>query len=328
MASVHYLDFVLMEHDFAYIACQLDDIDPRRHAHTRMSVYQGSSAKNWYFHDIKMNAISVTAARYDGKRYQITLSKEGEVEWFHNGGGGIIRTEKIPEAGVRSGTKGFMNHLRQIGDTLYACGQNGQVYKRYGLNDWRSFDDGVYKPVSYDSKDLVAMAKAISDRRFLNCIDGSSASDIYVVGFNGYMAHYNGAKWTQVKLNTDEHLQWVRCYSADEVWVCGYNGTLLVGNARAGFKEVSGVEDNVTWWCLAKYQGNIYLSAGSGLYAYDNSTKKIQRIKTGLKPDCKDSYRVDAVDGALWSVGAKDIVRLHNGKWDRIHDVDNERIGK
>ena len=107
MASVHYLDFVLMERDFAYIACQLDDVDPRRNAHTRMSIYQGRTEKNWFYHDIKMNAVSVTAARYDGKRYQITLSKEGEIEWYHNGGGGVIRTEKIPDAGARLGTKGF-----------------------------------------------------------------------------------------------------------------------------------------------------------------------------------------------------------------------------
>ena len=334
MAEVHFLDLCGIEEDFIYVAAQLDDINPREIAHTRMYTYRETD-NTWYYHDVTMNIVSVAVkldhANDTEDRRLAALSYDGEVDFFAKGDY-IWRTEKIPKAGVRLGNRGPMNHIRQISAHLYACGQNGQVYQRIGQDDWRAIDEGLYKPIDYiaGSSDIQArmnnVMEAMANQLVLNCIDGSHERDIYAVGDSGYMAHYDGTSWQKIDLPTDEHLQWVRCYGSKEVWVCGYNGTLLKGNKDDGFRDQSSIDDNDTWWCLAKYGQDIYLSATAGLYVFSANSRKIERVRTGLDPELDDTYRVDVKGGALWSMGEKDITRLYKGKWERIHHVDNVPI--
>ena len=336
MATVHYLDAYATFHDLLYVATQLDDVDPRQLAHVRICSYDCQNA-TWYSHDVNMNVISTCRKighvddTDEGGR-GISLSIEGEVDIFDSQDY-VWRTEKIPDAGMRLGTRGRMSHIRQIGAHLFACGHNGQVYQRMGTDNWRAIDKGVYQAVDYGGGGDIesradALLDAIMNKRILNCIDGNSERDMYVVGDFGYMAHYDGTTWSQVELKTDEHLQWIRCYGPNEVWACGYNGTLLKGSASAGFRDVSSIDDNDTWWCLTKYGEDIYLSATPWLFRFGSASGKIMRVATGLKPEHEDTYRVDAKDGALWSIGEKDIARLYEGRWERIHHIDNPRIGE
>lgn len=215
MASVHYLDAYAIFHDLLFIATQLDDVDPREYAHTRMSRYDCQD-QSWNCHDVNMNIISICRIRdhandEDKRGRLISLSHEGEVD-ICGAPDFVSRTEKIPEAGVRLGSRGRMSHIRQIGAHLFACGHNGQIYQRMGTDHWRAIDEGVYQAGEYsDSDDFEVRAKAllgaIMNKRILNCIDGNSERDVYVVGDSGYMAHYDGATWSQVVLKTDEHLQ-------------------------------------------------------------------------------------------------------------------------
>jgi hypothetical protein len=140
------------------------------------------------------------------------------------------------------------------------------------------------------------------------------------------MVHFNGRTWSTIPLKTDEHLQWVRCYGPNEIWACGFNGTVLVGNARQGFRDVSTVDDNQTWVCLTKYQDKIYLCEEDGLHVFDG--KSIKSVVTGLKPELQDAWRVDHADGVLWSIGVKDLARFDGTRWERIHHPDNPRIGE
>lgn len=333
MAEVHFLDACAISQDFLYVASQLDDVDPREVAHTRMCTYFSKDG-TWFSHDVEMNAISVAVkinhANDSEDRRLISLSTEGEIDIFAKGDY-VWSTEKIPEAGVRLGKRGRMTHIRQIGAHLFACGHNGQIYQRNGSADWCAIDEGVYKAAEYSDSDdaevrAQVMLDAIMNKRILNCIDGNSEQDIYVVGDSGYMAHYDGKAWSQIELQTDEHLQWIRCYGANEVWACGYNGTLLKGSVTSGFKDVSSIDDNDTWWCLVKHEEEVYLSATSGLFRFDSTSTKIARVSTGLKPEVEDTYRLDAKDGALWSMGEKDIVRFYKGNWERIHHIDNPPV--
>ena len=334
MAEVHFLDLSAIDEDFIYLAAQLDDVNPREVASTHMYTYRKSD-DTWYYHDVDMNIVSLAVklnhANDTEDRRLVALSSEGGLDIFAKGDY-VWRTEIIPKAGTSLGSRGRMNNIRQIGAHLFACGQNGQVYQRMGSNDWQSIDKGLYKHINYvgSSSDIQermsAIMSAMTNQLVLNCIDGTHERDIYVVGDSGYMAHYNGDSWKKIDLPTDEHLQWVRCYSPTEVWACGYNGTLLLGNIQDGFKDQSSVDDNDTWWCLAKYGQDIYLSATAGLFVFSANSRKIDRIRTNLRPELSDTYRVDVKNGVLWSMGEKDIARLHKGRWERVKHIDNEPI--
>ena len=334
MSEVHFLDLCAIDHEFIYMAAQLDELVSEKPNHSRMFTYRHQD-RSWHMHDVQMHVISTAIklnhANDPEDRRLIALSDEGEVDVFAKGDY-VWRTEKIPESGVRLGSRGLMSHVRQIGQHLFACGHNGQVYVRLGPEKWRAIDSQIYKSINYTGNQnnlegrIEHIMRSMANQLVLNCIDGDSERDLYVVGDSGYMAHFDGSKWQKIILPTDEHLQWVRCYGPDEIWTCGYNGTLLKGNIRDGFHDQSSIDDNETWWCLAKHNGNIYLSATSGLYKFETESRKITRVKSDLEPEHTDTYRVDEKGGALWSMGERDIVRLYKNKWERIHHIDNQKI--
>jgi hypothetical protein len=325
----YYLDGIVVEADFVYMAAQLEAYDPREVTHTRTFTYWPKAQETAFgMNNLEANIVSVFAYSVlpDNKHRYVSLDRQGEV-FFQRGSDGHVIVERLPGAGLRGGNLGgLMMHLREIGGKLFACGQNGQVFCRFAQDDWRHVDQGLHTPLDLNAFKGTpdALAKAMFDGAHLNCIDGNDLTDIYAVGNKGLVAHYSAGAWRTVPIKTDEHLQWVRCYGKDEVWICGFNGTLLVGNGRDGFKDVSSVDDNQTWACLTKFQNRIYLSAEEGLYSYDGKT--IAPVVTGLKPELQDAWRVDHKDGVLWSIGVKDLARFDGQSWQRIHNTDNEPI--
>lgn len=327
-SPVHYLDACALIKDIAYVASFFDELDQNEYAFTRLSTYRGSKEPDaWCYHDVKFNVVAVchklpTEGDITTRRL-CALSKEGEIDLYSNNED-VSVFEKIPDAGVRTGLYGALSHLREIGTALFACGQRGQVYRRFGDNDWRHVDQGLLLEPVTDTSDLNAFLDNLLDGPNLNCIDGFHEEDLYVVGDSGGAWHYDGKAWRQLKLATDEHLQWVRCYGTNEVWICGYNGALLKGNARDGFINVSAVEDNSTYWCLAKFEDRIYLSTEAGLEVFDG--QHIRAVSTGLKPELQDGWRVDVADGRLWTFGPKDMAWFDGQTWTRIQDPDNPPI--
>ena len=78
---------------------------------------------------------------------------------------------------------------------------------------------------------------------------------------------------------------------------------------------------------LAAHEQDLYIAAGDQLLVRERATERIRSVNTALTPEVADCYRVDSCDGALWAVGSKDIVHLHQGSWTREQHVDNEAIG-
>jgi len=330
VSSVYYLDGVVIAPDFVFLATQLNALDPRETAHTRMSTYNPAEQELPFgYFDLEDNIVSVHAYRIlpqDKKRFAC-LGAQGAVH-FVRGSTREVRTEQIPGAGMLDGNfGGLMSHLREIDGQLWACGQHGQVYRRFGVDDWRENDQGIrvkVDPAQYGPDRIGEMLEAVSTAPMLSCIDGTRASDVYVVGLRGYMAHFDGKRWTEIGLPVNEHLEWVRCNGPDEVWVCGHNGTLLKGNARTGFQGLGDSDGQQTFVCLATFNRAVYLSAENGLFQFDG--KSISRVKSKLKPELQDAWRLDGIDGVLWSIGVTDLARFDGRKWVRIDHPDNEQI--
>jgi len=324
-----FLDGCVIEHDFIILAAQLDDVDPEVYRHTRITGFddytrQTRGNNGWAYHDVDLHIVSICVKQASSNmpRRICALSREGDV-FFYSTKEGKGLTEKIPGAGLspgknnRGGVAGYVKNIREIGASLYVCGLNGQVYKRPPEGGWHAIDDGLFKPLTRENAEI---------SNYFTCIDGNFEDDIYVVGMQGVVYYYDGWNWQKVDVPTDEHLQWVRCYGQNEVYICGHNGTLLKGSAVQGFKDVSSIEDNLNWWCLCKFKDKVYLSSTQGLYAWDG--EKIAPVVTGLKPEV-ETWRVDS-DGekALWSFGTKDITWFDGTRWQRLHNPSNPKIGE
>lgn len=315
-AEVTFLAGCAVEHDYIYTAALLDAYNPREVVHSRLFCYISTLEDDpWAQHDIDANIVAVCVKKPSSTmgRRLVALSSEGEVEIYSNGDGSIIR-EKIDDAGVRLGTRGYVTSIREIGKTLFVCGGNDQVYRRD--------DDGRWELIS--AGPLQVRSVLDGGLSMLNSIDGTDERDLYTCGFGGRLFHYDGAAWTQVELRTDEHLNCVRCISHDEVWVCGDNGTLLVGNAAAGFKDVSTIDDNQQFWSLTQFQGKIYLATTEdGMFVYDG--KSIEQVDTGFASGLWTN-KVDSVPEMLWSFSPKEIACFDGQRWTRVQHPDNPPV--
>ncbi|BDQ03915.1 glucosyl transferase [Ignavibacterium sp.] len=59
----------------------------------------------------------------------------------------------------------------------------------------------------------------------INKLWGSSSEDLYAVGNNGNIAHWDGVKWTKIESGTDVDLLDVWGSVGETIWACGYNSS-------------------------------------------------------------------------------------------------------
>jgi len=61
----------------------------------------------------------------------------------------------------------------------------------------------------------------------LNSVWGSSGSDVFAVGYNGTIVHYDGSNWSTMNSGTTSDLTYVWGSSGSNVFAVGYNGTIV-----------------------------------------------------------------------------------------------------
>jgi hypothetical protein len=257
-------------------------------------------------------------------RIFVALSEDGEVVFM----GPNEFQERIPDAGLdRRFAKGYgyVSDIHQIGTRLYACGFSGQVYRRDGRDNWVHMDEGLLQPPTLAEGEFGAQV-----------IRGPKESAIYVAGFENLKGHppradfWNGRKWNRLTLPpTSGRITDIYVESDERVWMCGDNGTLLLGNAVEGFKTMNPLGGTQLFTSITKYGDIVYLASNVGLFQFDPAQKgrRFQKVRTRLKPDIADANVVSAVDDVLWSIGGKDVARFDGKKWERFNHPDNPPIG-
>jgi hypothetical protein len=317
----------VMNGEAIVLAGAADDLPPFA-PFTRIFQLNLTNPPYWWAHDENWRtcAISYFGTREGNFDDAVVLSEEGDVQYL---GDHPPLKERIHSAGVFNDNAqgwGYLADIQQIGEHLYACGYKGQVYKRFGKNDWRHIDVG-----------LLQDPKTIQECRIaLSVINGGHENAIYAAGYlhadwlPPKAFFYNGQKWIELQLpEVAERITNMYVESESRIWMCGSNGTLLLGNAQAGFKSLSAVDDNQLFLSICKFQDKIYLGSNLGLFFYDpaNHEAGIRKVKTNLRPDLQDANIVDCTSTMLWSIGTKDIARFNGKTWERIQHPDNPRIG-
>ena len=280
--------------------------------------------------------VSVVSHAPSGLR--CALSSEGQVN-LYGPGGQPDHTFQVPEAGVFGEAAtglGYVNRIRAVGDQLLVCGQSRQVWRfewdgaDLAGGRWVDFAGPMRQPPMPDPPDDAegdALDRWLDENDAIDFvdIDGSGPADIYAIGDEAW--HWNGRRWQPLALPTDEPLAAIQVIGRDDVLMAGHNGTLLRGNARSGFTDLSTVDDNQNFTGLAWFSGRLYLASNLGLFAWDPATRRITPQRTGLKPELQDTHQLEAKDGVLWSFGFKDLAYFDGRTWTRVHHPDNPRIG-
>lgn len=273
--------------------------------------------------------------------FRCLIAREGQVN-LYGPGGNPDRTFQIPDAGVfgpQSKGYGYVNRIQAVGDGLYVCGDHRQFYRfvwdgqNLASGRWVDVAGSMRQaPVPADAPNepqaFEAWLDAQEDSVEFRDLGGSAGDDLYAVGDQVW--HFNGQSWQQVALPTDEVIHAIKVVDAQRVALVGHNGTVLLGNAKAGFVDVSGVDDNQNFTGVEFFKDRLWLASNLGLFVYDFTSRKIAAYKTDLAVDLVDTYLLEAKDGVLWSFGYKDLAywdsREGGSKWVRVHHPDNPRV--
>jgi hypothetical protein len=241
---------------------------------------------------------------------------------------------------------GYLHAIANIGNCTFSCGDGGQTYIRSTAGNWRVLDQSLLdqkmppgetdvleilrNPSLIDNPDYMNKhLKELDERNSLDLQDiaGISKDDIYVCGGRGNiereLLHWDGQAFrsllpprTNPQIYTSS-LSRLLIESDDRIWVCGQRGALLSGNAKEGFSEdpVASGFDTV-FYDMAMYGGKLHIAALEEIFRHDGTQLTPLRIDVERKD--RGAHTLQAIDGVLWAVSPKDILRFDGNKWERI----------
>lgn len=295
-SSVVFVDGFAKDKNWIYVSAELKALAEEDIDYTRIFSWKNGQ---WGCLELDQLAIRSVCAASLPQRAIHFLDEEGEVVTLTPEG---LKRERIPDAGTERGRLGCVVRMREIAKNFYVCGTHGQIYRRES-SGWAHYDQGVLGPSAPD----------------LNCIDGISKNNIYVVGDRGTILHHGGESWKYDNPLTKEHLRWVRCISQNEIYVCGRKGAFFRGYF-SNWTDLSNPTLREHFSCVEVFEGKVYLASASSLYVLDGN--QIQRIDTGLSPT-PDGHRLHASDGVLWSFGSRHLCFFDGKKWTYVKHPDN-----
>lgn len=291
--------------DDIFLIATIPDGLPDGGEFTRLYYLNPSTEDVWHYRDWpnhEVVSVCLRRAREGLSRAGCALTGNGDIELANSTD---QHYEKITGAGL-AGERAFgdLTRIREIGSSLFACGGSGQVYTRHD-GDWTPIDDGLVArdgnlfelPQSDTPISNAALRRLTQSFRRVpnfNDIDGVDEEDLYVCGNGGNLFHYDGLSWTKIDLDTDATLTAMHCVSADEIWIVGQDGIILFGNARSGFRRLSGFVPAANIWSVRHFQGQVYLGTSRGLYRLDGPSPTL--IRRGRLNEMTRIVSIDSID--------------------------------
>lgn len=144
---------------------------------------------------------------------------------FAVGWGGIYRFDGAAWTFEAPPNNERLNDVYGVGEEAIAVGEEGAIVRRAAIGTWEAQDAGV----------------SVN----LNGVAGVSVDDVWAVGDEGTVVHWDGAAWTVVDAGTTASLWAVFAPSATAVYVVGNNGTALRWDGAAFEELPTGVDNNL-----------------------------------------------------------------------------------
>ena len=195
---------------------------------------------------------------------------------------------------MQSGTAQNLLDVTGWGDQLIAVGPNVAI----------AFDGGAWKPMSGD----------VSGRS-LNRVWGSGPNDVFVVGEQGVLMHYDGSTWSEVESGVQANLNDIWGYSAENIYVVG-DMEVFFGPTRYSAATILHF-DGVAWSrmesryieALRAVWGNsphdVFALGWRALARYDGRAWGSRRLADGPFQDLQGSP-----DGRMFAVDPSNIRRF------------------
>jgi hypothetical protein len=281
--------------DLAYLLATYDEAVRDGIPHTRLiSLDQG----DWGGDDLDWTATSCTVVLEPAERF-IAISPAGRVQT--SGGGEFVEEASISVHGTGPQQRGPLRSVRGIGHA-YACGTNRQLYRRTAPGAW---------------EDLARAATPAEDEWGQFCfesVDGFSETDIYAVGWEGEIWHYDGEQLQKIESPTDRTLHAIRCAGNGTACAAGQSGVILEGRGN-DWTPISQHQTTDTFRSIEWFQDRLYLATSDQVYELEDGELRPVAWGEDIPQTC---LRLSAQDDRGWSIGAKDVMELKNSHWTRV----------
>lgn len=273
--------------NLVYVAATSVKLDREHVAHTfflanKDGVWSECGRENW-------SSVGMTIVRKPGER-MLAVSEDGDVFTY---GGGVGGTEVIEPRPVA------LRGVTCIDGQAVAYGMRRQAYIRSETGSWRAIHAPDCKP---------------GEAAGFEGLCGWSLLDLYAVGWEGEIWHFNGSTWVIESSPVNVILTAATIHDDGFVYACGQNGTLVRG--RVGQWEVLAANQTIDdFWAIASYQGQLYVASLGMLYVLTNG--QLLTVSTGI--DQTGSFQaLSEAQGVLWSIGSDDIAATDGKQWVRV----------
>jgi hypothetical protein len=191
---------------------------------------------------------------------------------------------------------GGFRAVSEIEGKAYAVGLRGMVYRLDGLKSWTRIDDGL--PESFN----------------IQATHGFHASDVYAVGRDGELWHFDGQEWRRRDLPTNVNLTSVKCAGDEMVYIGGHGGILIRGrDTRWEMIEHEITKDDI--WDIEWFDKRLYVSTMHAVYELNE--ENLLSVNFGADSP-KSCYQLSAGEDVMWSNGEYDIMSFDGNTWTRI----------
>ena len=258
----------------------------------------GAAHSTWY---IETSPTTVTLYDIWGESESDIFAVGEQETILHNDGTGWLEVSSLGNGDTLRDVSG------NSGSNVYAVGDNGLV-KHFDGNDWKDPDGFVNPSVNLNGVWVSAggevfivggfspdigqttiihfdgtstwsdMPSGIQDT--LEAVWGSSETDVFAVGANGTILHYDGIEWLPMISNTTNYLTCIWGSSDRDVFAGGSSTSIYHYDGNAGGNWINPINDG-----SVEYPDDLWGNSGSDVYAVGGS----------------DFNKIDHFDGNTWS---------------------------
>lgn len=287
-----YVTGFVYRNDLVFISAQVDELVEQDVSHTKMLQWKMGS---WGHYMVNWPVTALCGM----EPLDLTLFSMGIDGRIHIATKTGFFEEQIDKSAEGPDQRGMLRDIKKIGKHIYVTGMQRQVYQRINQMQWRRIDQGMVIPIG---------ASIIAG---FNSIDGFNEQDIYAVGLDGEIWHFNDQVWDKTDSPTNLSLARVKCVAHDTVYICGKAGILIRGCKNQW--EI--IDHNVTsenFWGMEWFQEKLYIATSDTLFVLEkDDTLKPMMVNFGDHFTCGHLHANDEI---MWSIGMKHLAYTTDGK--------------
>ena len=217
---------------------------------------------------------------------------------------------QVPWDDEKGPQRGGIGKLRNIDGYVYGVGGWRSVCRREGPNHWIPlWDKTLPRPKVKQNVDRLKYG--------FEDIHGFSANDLYAVGGEGDVWHYDGKRWKQIPFPSNMDLYNVCCGGDGQVSIGGRSGAIFRGRENR-WQKLEGGGLSLRIADMEWYQGKVWCTNDYGIWTIEDSGLERVSLPDAVR-GCAGHLAVG--DGVMVIAGMYGAA-LHDGKeWQTLVDL-------